>query len=63
VHEEERIFARGDCRDRESRDESHYGKRRHGIRRAKKALGFDRARLLMEREKAWSFDRSPQVSI
>jgi integrase len=41
----------------------HYGKRRHGIRRAKKALGFDRARLLMVREKARSFDRSPQLSI
>lgn len=41
----------------------HYGKRRDGIRRSKKMLGFDRARLLLVREKARSFTKDNDMSI
>jgi integrase len=41
----------------------HYGKRRQGIKRARKMLAFDRARLPLVREKARSFDRSSELSI
>ena len=42
---------------------THYGKRRQGIKRARKMFGFDRARLLLVRQKARSFDRSSGLSI
>jgi integrase len=41
----------------------HYGKRRHGIKRARKLLSFDRARLPLVREKARSFEREAEVSL
>jgi integrase len=41
----------------------HYGKRRHGIKRARKLLSFDRGRLPLVREKARSFEREAEVSI
>jgi integrase len=41
----------------------HYGKRRQGIKRARKMLAFDRARLPLVREKARSFDRRSDLSI
>jgi integrase len=41
----------------------HYGKRRHGIKRAKKMLAFDMARLPLVRLQATSFDRNREPSI
>jgi integrase len=35
----------------------HYGRRRHGFRRAKKMLGFDKARLPLVRARSRKFDR------
>jgi len=40
----------------------HYGRRRHGFRRAKKMLRFDQARLPLVRAKARKFDRSSALS-
>jgi integrase len=41
----------------------HYGRRRHGIKRAKKLLRFDNARLPLVRGKARKFDRSAALSL
>jgi hypothetical protein len=41
----------------------HYGKRRHGIKRAKKMLRFDQSRLPLVRIRARRFDRSPKLSM
>ena len=41
----------------------HYGKGRQGIKRPKKIYGFDRARLLLVREKPRHFDRSSALSM
>jgi integrase len=41
----------------------HYGRRRHGIKRAKNMLGFDEARLPLVRDKARNFGRSAALSI
>jgi integrase len=41
----------------------HYGRRRHGFKRAKKMLRFDHARLPLVRAKARKFDRSAALSV
>ena len=41
----------------------HYGRRRHGFKRAKKMLRFDKARLQLVRGKARKFDRSAALSM
>jgi integrase len=41
----------------------HYGRRRHGFKRAKKMLRIDKARLHMVRDKARNFDRSAALSM
>jgi integrase len=41
----------------------HYGKRRQGVKRARKMLRFDRARLPLVRYKARNFDKSAVLSI
>ncbi len=41
----------------------HYGKRRQGIKRARKMLRFDKARLLLVRDKARNFDRGAALSM
>ena len=41
----------------------HYGRRRHGFRRAKKMLRFNKARLQLVRSKAREFERSVALSV